>query len=305
MNEKLEYLKDKIRIDAQNVCHDLVQDIIKSKKEFKKQRVIVGLSGGLDSSVVTVLCVRALGKDMVKALLLPDSESSQMHLRDSFDLVRELGIPWEVIDITPFLRDLKIKKYGFASKIPFQNKIKGFLFKKAYQYYQSISGETPFASKLKGQEGKPYHNYIQRGQAILQAKNRFRMAILYYYAELEGRIVVGCTNKTEQHIGLFVKYGCDHLADIMPIIGLYKTQVRRLAKYLNISNHLIEKEPSPDLLPGLDDRTMIGLPYEEIDLILLAKENGLPPEEISQLLGIALEQIVYVFDLAYYAGSLR
>ncbi len=307
MNNKFEFenLHAKMKIDSENLCRNLVQKIIKSQQKFKKQGALIGLSGGLDSSLVTVLSVRALGKEQVKVLLLPDSESNQVHLKDAYELARDLGIQWEVIDITPFLKDLKIKKYGFASNIPFQNKIKSYLFKKAHCYYQKISGEPPFASYIKGLSDKPYHDYIRRGQAILHAKHRFRMLILYYYAELEDRMVIGCTNKTEQKIGLFVKFGCDHLADIMPIIGLYKTQVRQLARYLEIADHIINKAPSPDLLPGLDDQTMIGLSYEEIDLILLAHENNWLPEDISQLLNIAPEHVVYVLDLVYYARSKR
>lgn len=89
----------------------------------------------------------------------------------------------------------------------------------------------------------------------------------------------------------------------MPIKDLYKIQVRQLAKYLKIPDHIIEKEPSPDLLPGLDDQTMIGLSYEEVDLILLAQENNWSAEKISSLLNIAPEQVANVLDLVYYAQS--
>jgi len=305
MLETVQDLKDKIKIDPQAVNLEIQQSIIHHQKALKKQGAIIGLSGGLDSAVVTALCNKVLGKENIKLLLLPDSESSRIHLNDALDFAQQLDIPWKIIAITPLLRDLHIKKFNLFRAIPFLNKIKRILYPKAHRYYEQISGETPFSSQLKGLDGKPYHDYIQKGQAILHAKHRLRMVLLYYYAEQEDRAVIGCTNKTEQQIGFYVKYGCDHLADLMPIINLYKTQIRQLAEYLGIPSKIIQKEPSPDLLPGLDDRTMIGMPYEQLDLILLAKEQGLTPEKISQLTGIEPRKVKYILDLVKYSKSIR
>jgi len=292
-------LEDRLIINPKAVGQKIQENIVYQQSNFKKQGAVIGLSGGLDSAVVTALSVKVLGIENIKVLLLPDSESNRTHFFDALNFAKKLEINWEVIDITPLLRDLKIRKFGFLSSIPLLNNFKSFLYQKAHRYYHKISGETPFASQLKGLGEKPYHDYIQKGQAILYAKHRLRMVLLYYYAEQEDRVVIGCTNKTEQQIGFYVKYGCDHLADLMPIIGLYKTQIYQLAKYLKIPDRILQKEPSPDLLPGLDDKTMIGIPYEQIDLVLLAKENNLPPEKISKLTGIELDKINYIFNLVY------
>jgi len=100
------------------------------------------------------------------------------------------------------------------------------------------------------------------------------MVLLYLNGELENRLVVGAANKTEYRIGFFVKHGCDDDADIMPILGLYKTQVRELARYLNVPADIREKPPSPDIIPGITDEEAIGIPYEELDLTLMAIEKG-------------------------------
>lgn len=305
MIKTVQDLKDKMVINPKAVNQEIQKNIIHYQKEFKKQGAVIGLSGGLDSAVVTVLCVQALGKEKVKVLLLPDSESKREHLRDALDFARKLKIKWKIIHITPLMRALHIKKYSLFSYIPFFNKVKEFLYLKGHHYYQKSSGETPFASQLRGLSDKPYHGYIRKGQSILYAKHRLRMVLLYYYAEQENRMVVGCTNKTEYQIGLFVKYGCDHLADIMPINHLYKTQIYQLAKYLKTPHHFIQKEPSPDLLPGLDDYTMIGMPYDQIDLILLAREYDLTPENISHFTDIDLKNVQHIFDLNHYAQSRR
>jgi NAD+ synthase len=280
--EEYQKLKDKMNINSPVVCQEIEQSIIKYQQKFKRKGAIIGLSGGLDSSVVTALSVRALGKEQVKVLLMPDSESSQRHVQDALDFARQGGIKWEIIDLTSFLRKFHLKKYSFLDHFPFWYKIKSILYPKAHHYYQQESGETPFATQLKGLSDKPYH-----------------------YAEQEDRMVVGCTNKTEQQIGFLVKYGCDHLADLMPIINLYKSQVYQLAEYLKIPSSIIQKEPSPDLLPGLDDQTMIGMPYEEIDLILLAYQNNFSAEEISKITGIAPSKVKYILDLVYQARVFR
>lgn len=300
-----QHLKEKLNINPEVVTQEIQQSIVHYLKMVGKNEVIIGLSGGLDSSVVTALCVRALGKENVKVLLLPDNESNPTHLDDATNFSKQLEIEWKLFNITPLLRDVNIKKYGIISRIPFINKLKGFLYRKGHNYYQKISDETPFASQLKGLGKKPYHDYIRKSQAILHAKHRLRMVLLYYYAEQEDRLVIGCTNKTEHQIGFFVKYGCDHLADLMPIIGLYKTQIYQLAKYLKIPDRIIQKEPSPDLLPGLDDKTMIGIPYEKIDLVLLASENNLSPEDISKMTGIKIDTVNSIIDLFYYAKDMR
>jgi NAD+ synthase len=101
---------------------------------------------------------------------------------------------------------------------------------------------------------------------------------------------VGCANKSEWLTGFFVKYG-DSIADIMPIISLYKTQVFELSRYLKIPDYILEKAPSPDLLPGLVDEDALGISYKKLDLILACFERGYPADKISQLSGATEEEI--------------
>jgi NAD+ synthase len=297
-------LQNRMTINPEKIIREISNNITFQLNKLKKKGVLIGLSGGIDSTVVTVLCTMAVGYDKVKVLLLPDSESDRIHLRDAIEFAGHLKIKYEVINITHLLRDFNIKKYGFFSSFSPLNKLKSLLYKKAHNYYQKTGGETAFLSQLKGLGEKPYHDYIRKGQAILNAKHRLRMVLLYYYAERENRMVIGCTNKTEQMIGFYVKFGCDHLADLMPIIGLYKTQIYRLAKYLKIPDRIIRKAPSPDLLPGLDDQTMLGISYEQIDFILLAKENNLSEKNISKMTGIKIDAVNSIIDLVYYAKDI-
>jgi len=98
-------------------------------------------------------------------------------------------------------------------------------------------------------------------------KARTRMCILYYHANLMGRMVVGTGNKTELLLGYFTKYG-DGGVDIEPIGDLYKTQVRGLSKYMGIPARMIEKIPTAGLWPGQTDESELGVSYDMADQIL-------------------------------------
>ncbi|GAH10715.1 unnamed protein product [marine sediment metagenome] len=99
--------------------------------------------------------------------------------------------------------------------------------------------------------------------------------------------MVGAANKSEYKIGYFVKHGCDDATDIMPLLNLYKTQVRELARYLNIPTRIIKKPSSPDVMPGLaDGEEVIRISYEKMDLILLALEKGWKLSDIAKFFKI-------------------
>ncbi len=98
-------------------------------------------------------------------------------------------------------------------------------------------------------------------------KARTRMCILYYHTNLLHRMVIGTGNRTELLLGYFTKYG-DGGVDIEPIGGLFKTQVRGLARYMNIPAQIIDKAPTAGLWPGQTDEGELGVTYEEADRIL-------------------------------------
>jgi NAD+ synthase len=118
-------------------------------------------------------------------------------------------------------------------------------------------------------------------------------------------LVAGAANKSEYQIGYFVKHGCDDATDIMPLLNLYKTQVRELARYLDIPSRIIEKPPSPDILPGIIDEEAIGIPYEKLDLILLALDKGWEIVEIAQALEIEEKEVRDVKNLIQKSEHMR
>ena len=96
---------------------------------------------------------------------------------------------------------------------------------------------------------------------------RVRTNILYYYANSKNYLVLGSSDKSEHLIGYFTKFG-DGASDIVPIVSLYKLQVRELAKYLGVPENIILKKSSPHLWKDHEAEKELGIPYEEIDPVL-------------------------------------
>ena len=104
-------------------------------------------------------------------------------------------------------------------------------------------------------------------RALGNLRARIRMNVLYYYANLKNLMVLGSSDKSEYNIGYFTKFG-DGAADTLPIVSLYKTQVREMGKSLGISQSVISKKSSPHLWPNHEAEYEIGAEYEQIDIIL-------------------------------------
>lgn len=113
-----------------------------------------------------------------------------------------------------------------------------------------------------------YSKYIiPNERALGNLRARIRASLLYYYANSNNLLVVGSSDKSEFLIGYFTKFG-DGSSDILPIVSLYKTQVRELGRFLGIPENIISQKSSPNLWKGQTAENEIGVKYEEIDIIL-------------------------------------
>lgn len=205
-------------------CLERIQEWIKEKvDEAKLEGIVLGLSGGLDSSVAAVLCKKAL-RDRVLALLMP-CHSDPQDLEHAKLVAGKFGIRTETIDLT--------------------------------ESYETVLKSLPEGDKL----------------ARANLKPRLRMLTLYYFANLNRYLVAGTGNKTELSLGYFTKHG-DGAMDILPLGGLFKTQVIELAGKLEIPSEIKNKPPSAGLWLGQRDEAELGMPYEELDRILKALEKG-------------------------------
>ena len=134
-------------------------------------------------------------------------------------------------------------------------------------------------------------------RALGNLRARIRMNVLYYYANLKNLMVLGSSDKSEYNIGYFTKFG-DGAADTLPIVSLYKTQVREMGKSLGISQSVISKKSSPHLWPNHEAEYEIGAEYEQIDIILHCMlEKNLSIEDTVRESEISEEIVRNIFQL--------
>jgi len=301
----LEKLKVEMKIEPEKLSLSLENFIREYTEKLEREGLILGLSGGIDSAVIAVLCVRALSPKKTFALIMPEKDSKKEHTKDALNFARELNIETKLIDITPYLEELGIYKLFPLDKILSWGRLKGTLIRKAYHFYERKTEKRPFSDSLLGFKDKEFISYLAKGNAYYRIKHRLRMILLYLYGELENRLVVGAANKSEYKIGYFVKHGCDDATDIMPLLNLYKTQVRELARHLSIPARIIEKPSSPDVMPGLTDEEVITISYEKMDLILLAIEKGWKNSDIIKALNIEEDEVIYIKNLIQKSEHMR
>ncbi len=304
-DQNIQMLKKELEIDAKSLSAGLESFIKRAMKNLEREGVILGLSGGIDSAVVAALCARAVGPESTLALIMPDRDSRKEHTGDARNLAEKLGIQWKVLDLTPYLEPFGIYKLFPLNRVPVPSKMKEKIVQKTYRSFLKRYRTTPFSESLKGFKDKRYASYLKDMNAYYRIKHRMRMLLLYYFGERENRLIVGAANRSEYKIGFFVKHGCDAATDIMPIMNLYKTQVKMLASYLKIPLHIIKKPPSPDIIPGIIDEEAIGIPYEKLDMILLGLEKGWKSAKVAQLMNIGEKDVSYVRMLMERSEHMR
>ena len=184
------------------------------------KKVVVGISGGLDSAVVAVLCAEALGSKNVIGVLMPSHMSSHSSEADAIELCKKFNIPYEIVEIAPMVK-------GY-----FDNNDK---------------------------EADPLR--------IGNLSARMRMSVLYDISARESALVVGTSNKSEILLGYGTIYG-DTACAINPIGKMYKSDEFEFAKFLGVTNAIINKPPSADLWDGQSDEEELGYSYQAMDDVL-------------------------------------
>ena len=248
--------------------NEQVQHIVSFIKEAVNTHqfggVVIGISGGIDSAVAAALCVRALGKECVRGLILTERDSAAQTKKDAKLVCGHLGISCRVHDLSKVLRKMGV--YRLVPPVWFTP----VRLRERYvrSRWRNISVD-PFIDDLENRGGSEF----LRGLAYYRSKHRTRMAVLYMEAEKLGYAVAGTTNRTELCTGFYVKYG-DEAADIDPLAHLYKTSVARLGRELELPEAILSKAPSPDLLPGITDESVLGMKYEDLDRILWKIDTG-------------------------------
>jgi len=286
--------------NPERVTSFIISFIKEQVKKFNREGAVIGLSGGVDSSLSAFLTVKAIGKENVLALFMPERDSHPQSKKDAELVAEKLGIDLKIINLTAILQIIGI--YGLVPSprgiIPrrFQEQ---YVLKK-YKEYQD-KNETAFLKNLKGGEG---NLKFKKGIAYYRIKHRIRMVLWYYYGELNNYLIIGNCNKSEKLAGYFVKYG-DSGSDIDPLAHLYKTQVRELAYFVRVPERIIEKAPSPDLMPGMTDEFALQMKYETLDQILYGIEKGFSNKEITKQTDTSEKEINYVKEIMRLSVHMR
>jgi NAD+ synthase len=312
MNARFDPLALKIdaAAEAERISTTLRSQVL---KRLRRRGVVLGLSGGVDSSVVAALCVRAFGPGSVLGIHMPEQDSEPDSLRLGRAVAEWLGIETVLEDITPILtgagcyrrRDEYIRRLfpdygpGWRSKVVLR-KAKG------------TAGYNVFHLVVRGPHGEekearmPPEVYLGI-VATTSMKQRTRKQLEYYHADRLQYAVAGTPNRLEYDQGFFVKNG-DGAADVKPIAHLYKSQVYQLAAELGVPEKIRRRPPTTDTysLAQTQEEFFFGISLRTLDVCMYALDQGVPAETVAPAVGLSTEQVLDVFrDIAGRRRSTR
>ncbi len=305
MSSQTGFSSDLLKMDCAKVAAQIeaaIRNIIGD--HLRRRGAVVGLSGGIDSSVCGALCARALGKERVLGIFMPEADSDPESLRLGRLLAGAFGIPAVVEDIAPILeaagcyrrRDEAIRQVipgygaGWKSKIVLPD----LLNHPGYPLY-SVVALSP--------DGKQFKEILPKDASLgivaaTNFKQRTRRMLDYYHADRLQYAVIGTPNRLEYDQGFFVKGG-DGLADLKPIAHLYKSQVYELAAFLGVPGEILNRRPTTDTysLAQSQEEFYFSVSLEKFDLCLLGKNTGVPPAVVAPAVGLTAQQVSRLYDM--------
>jgi len=300
----MSFSKDVLKIDPEFEANQVADFLNASVRGVpKRDGIIVGVSGGIDSAVVASLSVKAVGKERVLGLILPEKESNPISAEYARLIIDKLGIEHKTVELTDAVasfgsymnRDEVIKSifpeynedYKFNIYLP-QN----LLDADSYNFYTLRIDDGKGNQKQKRLNKKQFLAIT----AAANVKIRSRMIALYYWGEQYNYLVAGTTNKTEFLLGDYCKFG-DGGTDVECISYLYKNQIFQLGGYLGVPKEIMNRTPSPDTfsLPVSDQDFYFRLSFDILDPLLYAWEYRADIGEVARSLKLSEDQVKRAF----------
>ena len=298
---------DDLRLDVVADTEEIVEAIQHHVlRQLRRKGVVVGLSGGIDSSVTAALCVRALGPERVFGLFMPERDSSGESLRLGQLIAETYGIDSALEEISDSLagagcyrrRDAALRQIfpEFGPECRWKIVLPSLFGNSPYRVYSAVV-QTPDGDEVR--ERMPLNVY-QEVVAATNFKQRVRKMMEYYHADRLRYAVAGTPNLLEYDQGFFVKLG-DGAADFKPIAHLYKSQVYQLAEYLDVPEEIRQRPPTTDTysLEQSQEEFFFSLPYDQMDACLYGRNYDVPCEQVAAAIGLTEEQVQRVYgDIA-------
>lgn len=291
-------LLDAMKIDAAAEVSKITNALRQQLRGLRRRGLVLGISGGIDSSVCAALAVKALGADKTFGLFMPENDSDPESLHLGQKLANTFNISTVIEDIGPALqamgcysrRDdcirMVVPDYtdGWASKLVINNALQNDGYNISSLVVQNPKGVQ---SKVR-LTPEAYLGIV----AATNMKQRTRKQFEYYHADRLNFAVLGTPNRLEYDQGFFVKNG-DGAADVKPIAHLYKTQVYQLAEYLGVPSEIRQRPPTTDTysLEQTQEEFYFSLPYYLMDICLYGLNHSIADETVAEAANLTKEQV--------------
>lgn len=301
------FTKDVLALDTERetarICEWLRKQV---RGELRRKGLVLGLSGGIDSSVVAGLAVRALGPEAVLGLLMPERDSEDESLELGHQVAAALAIEAMVENVGPSLSALGCyRRQQEAIRRVEPAYADGWKCKLTLSTILESDRLNVFSLTVQSPQGETTTHRLNRSAylqlvAATNFKQRVRKTMEYYHADRLHYAVAGTPNLLEYDQGFFVKQG-DGAADVKPIAHLYKSQVYALAELLGIPAEIRRRPPTTDTysLPQTQEEFFFALPYHLMDLCLFGFNHAVPAVEVAPVVDLSPEQVERVYrDIA-------
>lgn len=271
------------------------------RDHLRRRGLVLGISGGIDSSVCCALAVEAVGAGKVYGLLMPERDSSSESVTKGRVVAEHLGIEYRVENIADSLEAIGCYSWRDAAiRMVFPS------YRRTWKSKIVISGGTEgrinhFRLIVEDDAGARHEDRLGLKEylqivAATNFKQRIRKNLEFFHADRLNYAVIGTPNRLEYDQGFFVKNG-DGSADLKPIAHLYKSQVYMLARHMGFPEEICNSTPSTDTysLAQGQDEFYFALPYKEMDIALWHFNAGRPAAELASRLEITAEQAEIIY----------
>jgi len=287
-----------LEIDAARVAAEIEAAITRQVRVVLHRRgAVLGVSGGVDSAVVCLLCARALGPERVLALFTPDRDSAAESLELGRLVAEQAGVGSLVEPVEPVLVAAGCyRRQAEAIRMVVPEYREGWPMKLVIGEAVTDRVGVPVVVVGDPERGERRARLTPEAFRLLVAatnmKQRQRKAIEYFHADRLGFAVVGTPNRLEYDQGFFVKNG-DGAADLKPIAHLYKSQVYMLARELGVPDAIVRRPPTTDTysMPQTQEEFYFGISLEKLDLCLYARDHDVEPEVVAPQVALSAHEV--------------